>query len=101
MTPSGDKNTSELSLSAVQPISVHRAFVYNTAAPGLGEFHAGSRLRGIVTAALFIFFTVGLAWMLFAILSAMVSQIFSSLSGTATSMVPPASSQESILINSE
>ncbi|MGD2097772.1 MAG: hypothetical protein PVG35_09335 [Desulfobacterales bacterium] len=88
MTPSGDKNTSELSSSAVQPISVHRAFVYSAAAPGLGEFYAGSRLRGIVTAALFIFFTVGLARMLFAILSAMVSPIFGSLSGTATSMLP-------------
>ena len=88
MTPSGDKNTSELSSSEVQPISVHRAFVYSAAAPGLGEFYAGSRLRGIVTAALFIFFTVGLARMLFAILSAMVSRIFGSLSGTATPMVP-------------
>ena len=89
MTPSGDKNTSELSSSAVQPMSVHRAFVYSAGAPGLGEFYAGSRLRGIVTAALFIFFTVGLARILFTILSAMVSQIFSSLSGTAPSVVPP------------
>jgi TM2 domain-containing membrane protein YozV len=88
MTPSGDKNTIELSSSAVQPISVHRAFVYSAGAPGLGEFYAGSRLRGIVTAALFIFFTVGLARILFVILKAMMSQIFGSLSGTAPSVVP-------------
>ena len=89
MTPSADKNTGELSSPAVQPVSVHRAFVYSASAPGLGEFYAGSRLRGVVTAALFIFFTVGLARMLFTIVSAMVSQIFSSLSGNAPSVFPP------------
>jgi TM2 domain-containing membrane protein YozV len=89
MTPSADKNTGELSSRAVQPVSVHRAFVYSASAPGLGEFYAGSRLRGMVTAALFIFFTVGLARMLFTIVSAMVSQIFSSLSGNAPSVFPP------------
>ena len=88
MTPSGDKNPSELSSPEVQPISVHRAFVYSACAPGLGEFYAGSRLRGLVTAVLFIFFTVGLARMLLVILSAMVSQIFGSLSGNAPSVVP-------------
>jgi len=88
MTPSADKNTSELSSSAAQPISVHRAFVYSASAPGLGEFYAGSRIRGLVTAALFLFFTVGLARMLFVILSAMVSQIFGSLTGTAPSVMP-------------
>jgi len=88
MTPSADKNTRGLSSSAAQPISVHRAFVYSASAPGLGEFYAGSRIRGLVTAALFIFFSVGLARMLFLILSAMVSQIFGSLSGTAPPVMP-------------
>jgi hypothetical protein len=88
MTPSDEKNTSELSSSAVQPISVHRAFIYSASAPGLGEFYAGSRLRGLATAALFIFFSVWLARMLFVILRAMVSQIFDSLSGTAPSVMP-------------
>jgi TM2 domain-containing membrane protein YozV len=88
MTPPGDNNTAELSSPAAQPISVHRAFAYSAGAPGLGEFYAGSRIRGLVTAALFIFFSVGLARMLFLILSAMVSQIFGSLSGTAPPVLP-------------
>jgi len=88
MIPSGDKNTSELSSSAAQPISVHRAFVYSASAPGLGEFYAGSRMRGLVTAALFLFFSVWLARLLFVILSEMVSQFFGSLSGTAPFVLP-------------
>jgi hypothetical protein len=88
MTPSADKNTSELSSSAAQPISVHRAFVYSASAPGLGEFYAGSRIRGLVTAALFLFFTVWLVRMLFVILSAMVSQVFGSFTGTAPFVMP-------------
>ncbi len=88
MTPSGDKNTSELSSSAAQPISVHRAFVYSASAPGLGEFYAGSRMRGLVTAALFIFFIVWFARLLFVILSEIVSQIFGSLNGIAPFVLP-------------
>jgi len=88
MIPSGDKNTSELSSSAAQPISVHRAFVYSASAPGLGEFYAGSRMRGLVTAALFLFFSVWLARLLFVILSEIVSQFFGSLSGTAPFVLP-------------
>jgi TM2 domain-containing membrane protein YozV len=88
MTLPGDNNTGELSAPAAQPISVHRAFAYSAGAPGLGEFYAGARIRGLVTAALFIFFSVGLARMLFLILSAMVSQIFGSLSGTAPPVLP-------------
>jgi TM2 domain-containing membrane protein YozV len=88
MTPTGGKNTSESSSPAGQPVSVHRAFVYSAGAPGLGEFYAGSRLRGIVTAGLFVVFTVGLARILFAILSAMMNQIFGSLSGAAPSVAP-------------
>ena len=88
MTPSADKNTSELSSSTAQPISVHRAFVYSASAPGLGEFYAGSRIRGLVTAALFLFFTVWLARMLFVILTAMVSQIFGSFTGNAPFVMP-------------
>ena len=88
MTLPGDNNTAELSSPAAQPISVHRAFAYSAGAPGLGEFYAGSRIRGLVTAALFLFFTVGLARMLFVILSAMVNQIFGSFTGTAPFVMP-------------
>ena len=88
MTPSADKNTADLSSPAAQPISVHRAFVYGASAPGLGEFYAGSRIRGLATAALFLFFTVWLARMLFVILSALVNQIFGSFSGSAPFVMP-------------
>ena len=88
MTLPGDNNTAELSSPAAQPISVHRAFAYSAGAPGLGEFYAGSRIRGLVTAALFLFFTVCFARMLFAILSAMVNQIFGSFTGTAPFVMP-------------
>ena len=88
MIPSGDKITSELVSSAAQPISVHRAFVYSASAPGLGEFYAGSRMRGLVTAALFIFFIVWFARMLFVILSEIVSQIFASLNGIEPFVLP-------------
>jgi TM2 domain-containing membrane protein YozV len=88
MTPPGNNNTGGLSSPPAQPISVHRAFAYSAGAPGLGEFYAGSRIRGLVTAALFLFFSIGLARKLFLILSAMVSQIFDSLSGTAPSVLP-------------
>ena len=88
MIPSGDKNSGDLSSSAAQPISVHRAFVYSASAPGLGEFYAGSRMRGLVTAALFLFFIVWFARMLFVVLSAMVSQIFGSLNGIAPFALP-------------
>jgi TM2 domain-containing membrane protein YozV len=88
MIPSGDPDTSELSSSAAQPMSVHRAFVYSASAPGLGEFYAGSRMRGLVTAALFIFFSVWFARMLFVILSEIVSQIFGSLNRMAPFALP-------------
>jgi TM2 domain-containing membrane protein YozV len=58
MIQSGDKNIAELSSPATKSISAHRAFVYGASAFGLGEFYAGCRLRGLVTAALFIFATV-------------------------------------------
>ena len=83
MIPSGDQNTGDLSPPAAQAISVHRAFVYSASAPGLGEFYAGSRMRGLVTAALFIFFIVWFARMLYVVLSKMVSQIFGSFDGVA------------------
>lgn len=83
-----DKNTGERSLSAANSISVHRAFVYSACAPGLGEFYAGNRLRGLLTASLFIFATVWFSWNLFVMLSGVIGRIFDSFSGAAPS-VPP------------
>ena len=88
MTRPGDKNIGKRSLPAANSISVHRAFVYSACAPGLGEFYAGSRLRGLVTAALFLFATVWFARALFIILSRIMDRIFDSLNGAAPFVLP-------------
>jgi hypothetical protein len=43
-------------------ISVHRAFAYGACAPGLGEIYAGSKIRGSLTASLFIFLSACFIW---------------------------------------
>ena len=83
-----DKNTGGRITPAARSISVHRAFVYGASAPGLGEFYAGSRLRGLVTAALFLFATVWFARALFIILSRIMDRIFDSLNGAAPFVLP-------------
>jgi hypothetical protein len=88
MTRSGDKNIGERSLPAANSISVHRAFVYSACAPGLGEFYAGNRLRGLLTATLFIFATVWFTWTLFVILSGVIGRFFDSFYGAAPSVLP-------------
>jgi len=88
MIQSGDKNIGELSSPVAKSISVHRAFVYSASAPGLGEFYAGCRLRGLVTAALFIFATVWFTRTLFVILSGIMGRIFDSFYGAASFVLP-------------
>ena len=88
MIQSGGKNIGELSSPAAKSISVHRAFVYSASAPGLGEFYAGCRLRGLVTAALFIFATVWFTRTLFVILSGVIGRIFDSFNGAAPLVLP-------------
>jgi hypothetical protein len=88
MTPSGDKNIGELSSPPAKSISVHRAFVYSASAPGLGEFYAGSRMRGLVTAALFIFAIVWFTRTLFVIISGIMGRIFDSFNGGAPFVLP-------------
>jgi TM2 domain-containing membrane protein YozV len=88
MIQSGVKHIGERSLPAAKSISAHRAFVYSACAPGLGEFYAGCRLRGAVTAALFICATVWFTWTLFVMLSGVIGRIFDSFYGAAPS-VPP------------
>jgi TM2 domain-containing membrane protein YozV len=83
-----DKNTGGRFTPAAKSISVHRAFVYGASAPGLGEFYAGSRLRGLVTAALFLFTTVWFARALFIIFSRIMDRIFDSLNGAAPFVMP-------------
>jgi TM2 domain-containing membrane protein YozV len=88
MIQSGDKNIGELSSPAAKSISAHRAFVYSASAPGLGEFYAGYRLRGLVTAALFIFATVWFTRTLFIILSGIMGRFFDSFNGAAPFVLP-------------
>lgn len=88
MIQSGGKNIGELSSPVAKSISAHRAFVYSASAPGLGEFYAGYRLRGLVTAAMVILAAVWFTWTLFVILSAVISRIFDSFSGAAPFVLP-------------
>jgi hypothetical protein len=90
MIPSGDKISSARSWPTAKSISAHRAFTYSACAPGLGEFYAGSRLQGLLTAALFILTFIWFARTLFIILSGMVGRIFESLDGTAPFVLPDA-----------
>ena len=62
-------------------VSTHRAFVYGAIAPGTGEFYAGSRLRGIITASLFMILTAWFMLTLFTVLQAVVGQVFDGLNG--------------------
>jgi len=62
-------------------ISIHRAFVYGACAPGTGEFYAGSRLQGVITASLFILLTAWFMLTLFTVLQAVVGQVFDGLNG--------------------
>ena len=88
MIQPGGKNIGELPSPVAKSISAHRAFVYSASAPGLGEFYAGYRLRGLVTAALFIFATVWFTRALFVILSGVIGRIFDSFNGAAPLVLP-------------
>jgi TM2 domain-containing membrane protein YozV len=88
MIQSDGKNNGERFAPAAKSISAHRAFVYGASAPGLGEFYAGCRLRGLVTAALFIFATVWFARNLYVILSRIMDRIFDSFNGAAPFVLP-------------
>jgi hypothetical protein len=83
------KNSSgKLSSPVVKSISAHRAFIYGASAPGLGEFYAGFRLRGLITAAGFIFAIVWFTRTLYVILSAIIGRIFDSFNGAAPFALP-------------
>jgi len=81
MNPPEDKTDSRPAHSAKKPISTHRAFVYSACSPGAGEIYAGSRLGGILTAALFLILTAWFILTLFTILQAVVAKVFDSLNG--------------------
>lgn len=60
-------------------VSVHRAFIYGASAPGFGEIYAGSRIRGFITAGVFIIFLVWFNWIVIDIMVQMVDLLFSRL----------------------
>jgi hypothetical protein len=81
MNPSEDKTDNRPAHSDEKHISTHRAFIYSACAPGAGEIYAGSRLRGAITAALFLILTAWFMLTLFTMLQAVMAQIFDSLNG--------------------
>jgi TM2 domain-containing membrane protein YozV len=76
VTESGDTYSNRKETDNKNPISVHRAFIYGASAPGLGEIHAGSRIRGFITAGLFIFFLVWFNWMVIDIMVSFMDLLF-------------------------
>jgi hypothetical protein len=79
MTLSGNRNETRTSSVGKKSISAHRAFVYGASAPGLGEIYAGSRIRGIMTASLVIFFGIWFTRVLVVIIGGLVDRVFGSL----------------------
>ena len=71
-----------------KPINVHRAFMYGASAPGWGEIYAGSYIRGLITASLFIFFLAGFTWALIDIVKCILSLFFDSLKGIKPFVLP-------------
>ncbi|MCP4367512.1 MAG: hypothetical protein GY797_05260 [Deltaproteobacteria bacterium] len=60
-------------------VSVHRAFIYGAGAPGFGEIYAGSRMRGFITAGVFVFFLVWFNWIVIDIMMRIMNLIFQGL----------------------
>jgi len=68
-------------------VSVHRAFIYGASVPGFGEIYAGSRIRGFITAGVFIFFLVWFNWMVIDIIVRIMDLLFHRLNQTGESVL--------------
>ncbi|MBW2249669.1 MAG: hypothetical protein JRF60_03320, partial [Deltaproteobacteria bacterium] len=68
-------------------VSVHRAFIYGASVPGFGEIYAGSRIRGFITAGVFIFFLVWFNWMVIDIIVRIMDLLFNRLNQTGDSVL--------------
>jgi TM2 domain-containing membrane protein YozV len=88
MNPSNDRIDKRPAPADKKPVSSHRAFVYGACAPGLGEIYAGSRMRGILTASVFLICAGWFTLTLFTILTAVVGRVFDNLNGMATIELP-------------
>ncbi len=69
-------------------INVHRAFVYGASAPGLGEFYAGSYIRGFITASIFISFSTWFILVFIDIIDSILGLFFNSLKGITPLALP-------------
>jgi hypothetical protein len=68
-------------------VSIHRAFIYGASAPGFGEIYAGSRIRGFITAGLFLFFLVWFNWIVIEIMVRIMDLLFSGFNQTGSSVL--------------
>ena len=69
-----------------KPVSVHRAFIYGASLPGLGEYYAGHRLRGLTTGLLFLTAIVWFSGTLYVAAGELLDYFMTSLKGGVTSM---------------
>ena len=88
MNPSDKKIRNSTVPVDEKPVSTHRAFIYGACAPGWGEIYAGSRLRGILTASLFLICAGWFSLTLFTILQAIVGRMFDNLNGMDPTVLP-------------
>jgi len=85
--PSNDTHKTRKEPDNKNFVSVHRAFIYGASVPGFGEIYAGSRIRGFITAGVFIFFLVWFNWMVIDIMVRIMDQLFHRLNQTGDSIL--------------
>lgn len=88
MESSPIRNLEEPSAAPVKSVSVHRAFVYSAGIPGLGEFYAGRRIRGLVTGILFFAAVIWFSASLFIVAAGLMDRFMAGLQGTISAQQP-------------
>jgi TM2 domain-containing membrane protein YozV len=88
MTASGRNNEIRSSSAAKKNISAHRAFVYGASIPGWGEIYAGSRVWGIMKAALVLFLGIWFTRVLVDTVGGIVGRVFDSLNSMTPFVMP-------------
>ena len=75
-------NFEKSSATPVKSVSVHRAFVYSAGLPGLGEFYAGSRIRGLATGMLFFAAVIWFCTTFFTVAVGLLDRFMAGFQGT-------------------
>jgi hypothetical protein len=88
MTASGCSNDTRSSAAAKKCVSAHRAFVYGASIPGWGEIYAGSRLQGVVKAALVLCLGIWFTRMLIVAVGSIVGRFFDSFNSLTPFVMP-------------